>query len=218
MRCPLLACLLSLPVLSLAQSPTPATHFYVGAGASVLTDIGFRDSSYPYSRTYSPTLVGPALTLGWQFTPALALEVGGAYAWRTTQDTYTYGSYSGVGLVTANLHVHQRVFTLPVLVRYTLTPIAGSLYLDVLGGATMQRATLSYNSSIDENNGNILYTGGKSSLTTAFLTLGPAVRYSLSPRLSLTVDPTLNMALNNSHREFQDRLLWNLRAGVRYSL
>jgi len=58
--------------------------FYVCVGASVLTDAVFR--VYLYSSNVA--VVSPALTLGWQFTPHLNVQLGAAYHWQTQDDSY----------------------------------------------------------------------------------------------------------------------------------
>jgi hypothetical protein len=73
----LLAGLVGQLPLSAAQTTPTHPKFYVGVGASVLTDAVFR--FYPYSS--NEVVVSPALTLGWQFTPHLSVQLGAAYHW-----------------------------------------------------------------------------------------------------------------------------------------
>ncbi len=202
----LLASFAGLPLLSAAQTTPASSKFYVGVGTSVLTDIVFRPSAY----SPTPALVGPSLTLGWQFTPRLGAQVGASYAWRTigTGDPTFYSVYQ----------VRYRVFTAPLLLRYSFRPTTSRFHVDAFGGVTLQRSVVSYDyrfafSGTPYPDG----IAGQSTSTRANLTLGPAVRYSLTPQLELAATPLVNMSLGENYSTFRTRLFWNALVGVNYT-
>gem|GEM_PF-1523441 len=202
----LLAGLASLPVLSSAQTTPTSSKFYVGVGASVLTDIIFRPSSY----SPLPALVGPSLTFGRQFSPRLGAQIGASYAWRTTGIPFE-GVYS-------YYKVRNRVLSIPLLLRYSFLPATDRFHVDALGGVTLQRAKSSYDFSFSTTGTPYPYgISGESVSTKYYLTLGPAVRYSLTPQLELSATPLVNMFLGDNYGTFRRRLLWNGLVGVNYT-
>lgn len=48
--------------------------------------------------------------------------------------------------------------------------------------------------------------------------LGPALRYTLTPRLELALDALVNISLSRNYGDFSDRLFSNVLAGVHYSI
>lgn len=205
----LLASFASLPLLSAAQTTSISPKFYVGVGASVLTDVIFRPSSY----SPDPALIGPAFTFGMQFSPRLGAQISASYAWRTTgnPDADVFSYYK----------VRSRALSIPVLLRYSFLPATDRFHVDALGGVTLQRYNYSYDylfafpGTVGTPYANRI--SNESAYTQNYLTLGPAVRYSLTPQLELSATPLVNMYLGDYHGSFRNRLLWNALVGVNYT-
>jgi hypothetical protein len=199
--------LASLPLLSTAQT-TEAPRFYIGAAAFVVSSEPFQD--------YSTTTVGPALTAGMQFTPRLALQLSGSYSWRnfgsstvtsfagsTPTGTYTYKSYN-------------KAFIFPLLLRATLTNPTKRLRVGVLGGPIL-RINFSRYEAWDTYLDQTLFYGPEYYSTTDFtVALGPALHYTVTPRVELVVDALVNIAMGK-YRNFNGRLSSNVLAGVHYN-
>jgi hypothetical protein len=209
----LLAGLASLPLLSVAQ--TTSTRFYVGAGVSVL-------SAKPF-RSYGSTEVGPALTAGMQFTPRLALQLSGSYTWHRASGSY--GTYyypssfpptSGTD-ATFNYERHDKLFAFPLLLRATLTDPAKPLRVDALFGPMWLHSTVRATSSVTYQGQTVQNTSDSYSDNSFSVALGPALRYSLTPRIELALDALVNLGLRNSDGNFGDQLFSNVLAGVHYN-
>jgi len=199
-----------LPLASYAQT---APRFYVGAGANLLTNI-------PFHSGIMPRLLGPALTAGWQFTPHLALQTGIAYQWKNDSYTldYLYPTQSGTLLpATYSSEHHTKYFTVPLLLRYTFAPSDQRLHFDLLGGVTLVRATL-HSAYANGDSIAILFPERYSSADTrANLTLGPAVRYAVSPHVELTANGLVSAVLGENYYRFSDRLFLNVLVGAHYT-
>jgi hypothetical protein len=203
----LLSGLASLPLFGAAQ--TTPTRFYVGAGVSVLSDRPFHN--------YSTTQVGPALTAGMQFTPRLALQVSGACRWSSSSGSYqTY--YTGTTPTATFIYeTRTKLFTFPLLLRATLTEPAKPLRVDALFGPMWLHSTARSTSSITSQ-GQTFPNNSNSYSDNAFsLALGPALRYTLTPRLELALDALVNISLRDNYGSFDDRLFSNVLAGVHYN-
>jgi hypothetical protein len=198
--------LASLPLLSAAQ--TNPTRFYLGAGVTVLTNQPFH--------TYGSTQVGPALTAGLQFTPRLALQLSGAYTWQNDKGSYnTY--YGGSTPGTLSYESRSKLFTFPLLLRATLTDPAKPLRVDALFGPMWLHGTARSTSSVTYQ-GQIVSNNTDSYSDNSFsLALGPALRYTLTPRLELAVDALVNLGLGDNGGSFSERLFSNVVAGVQYN-
>lgn len=203
----LLASLASLPLLSVAQT-TPA-RFYVGVGASLLTEKPFHN--------YASSEIGPALTAGMQFTPRLALQLSGTYTWRNRIGSYP--TYYGGSLPDATLNYESRTkqFTFPLLLRATLTDPANPLRVDVLGGPMWLHSTGRYVSSTTYQGQAVQRESSRYSDNSFSFALGPALRYTLTPHVELALDILVNAGLNGYYYRFNDRLFSNVLAGVHYN-
>lgn len=200
----LLASLAGLPLLSAAQTAPVSTSskFYVGVGASVITDAVLQD--HPFS---SPTAtVSPALTLGWQFTSHVSAQLGAAYRWQTQDDNAS----------TYTARTRTRSLTLPVLLRYAFLPASSPFHLDALGGLTIRHYTTSYNEAFSSSSGTPRTDSGDYGFTNANLTLGPALRYSLTRQIELSAMPLVNIAIGQNYPAFRNRLFWNAQASLNY--
>jgi hypothetical protein len=208
----LLLGLLSLPLLGTAQTSEPTPRFYVGAGAALLT-------GQPFHR-YATTRIGPALTVGYQLRPRLALQLSGAYTSRkgsTGYDSYSTDNAGNQYIDSYSTEYRDRLFTLPVLLRGELTNSGKRLHVDALVGATLLLST-SYSRSTSTYQGQTsFYNYDYGPSLNASLSLGPALRYSLTPRLEATADVLVNIVVTRAYYySFNDHLFSNVLAGVRY--
>lgn len=182
----LLISLASLPLFGWAQKAPPEKSAYVGAKLSIQTGQPF--NAYSYSR------YGPALTLGAQLKPRLTLELSTAYNWR--HDVY-HGSYNtNVGLVEEDNDTHVHTFTIPVLVRAALTKSASRWHVDALAGPTLF-VYVTKRDYVQTNQGKVTSTeNGTYAEHQVSLTLGPSVRYTLTPQIELVVDALTNLNIS----------------------
>jgi hypothetical protein len=190
--------------LALTGHAQTAARYYVGAGATLATNA-------PFGTGRAPGLYGPALTAGLQLTPHVALQTGVSYQWK---DDYFNSANSN-----ASYHsdYHYKYVRVPILLRYTFAPSAERFHFDALGGVTLLRSTVKGSYSVFPasagDSGDF-----KSSITTASLTLGPAVRYAVSPHLNVTADALVNVSLGEDYYpSFSHRLFVNASVGVQYT-
>jgi hypothetical protein len=205
----LMTSLVGLPLLSFAQTTPNSARFYVGVGANLLTDV-------PFNSTGAPKLVGPSLTAGIQLTPQLALQVSPAYQGET--DSYTSPAYdyrTGMLVGTTTTTVRSKYLTVPLLLRYTFTEAATPFQFDGLAGITVLHGSYHYTTS-DPNTSGYYTNDFSSSSTKACFTLGPAVRYTLSPQVELTANALVSAVLGDRYNSFSDRLFLNALVGVHY--
>ena len=201
----------SLPLTGSAQTAPVAPRFYVGLGASLLTDKPF----HSYSR---PSLFGPAVTAGVQLNPRLALQTGAALGWR--HETFTSTPYTDP-TQPANQPINTseyrtRVLAVPLLARFTRTPPAKRLRVDALGGVTLLHSTAHGTISLIYPT-QTYHTEVSLSTTNFNASLGPAVRYALTSQVELTADALVNAALGSGYFQFSDRLYLNVLVGARYT-
>jgi hypothetical protein len=199
------SCLLSswLPLTSYAQTASGAPGFYIGVGANLLSNVPFNDQGIV------PRLIGPALTAGVQFTPRLAGQVGLSY--HSKKDSFTYLTAAQIGYVYSTYTYRSSYFIVPVLLRYTLTAPAQRFHVELAGGATLVHARGLFEGD------SISPAIGRSSDTRFNLTLGPAVRYVLSPSLELTATSLVSAVVGENYYGFRDRLFLNTAIGVNYT-
>ncbi|TVT38585.1 porin family protein [Hymenobacter setariae] len=200
--------LASLPLLGAAQSTT--SRLYVGAGATVLTGKPFH--------TDSRSEAGPALTVGMQFTPRVALQLSGTYTWRNSSDSYPVYYLGGTTPdATFAYETRSKLFTFPLLLRATLTDPAKPLHVDVLGGLMWLHSTAHASSSLTYQ-GRIVDGDSYNASDNSFsFVLGPALRYRLVPRVELVLNTLVNVGLNGNYNSFDDRLFSNVLVGVHYN-
>ncbi|AWM33709.1 outer membrane beta-barrel protein [Hymenobacter nivis] len=179
----LLIGLASVPLFCWAQETPQTKSAYVGAKLSMQTGQPFN--------AYSSSRFGPALTLGAQIKPRLALELSTAYMWR--HDVY-HGSYNtNVGLVMEDNDAYVHTFTLPVLVRATLTKSAGPWHVDALVGPTLLVYFTNRNYLQTTQGKTTRSETGSYAEHQVSLTFGPSVRYTLTPQVELVVDALANL-------------------------
>jgi hypothetical protein len=210
----LAACFLSLPLASWAQTSGTTPHFYAGVGASILTSTLF---SPQYT---APTLIGPALTAGVQFTPRLAAQASLGVHWR--RDHYSSDAYAPVSGSPATERLTQDVRTIalavPVLLRYTFTTSRSPLQVDAVSGVTLLHYAYRNDVTRTTTAGQVTYQNQSNSTDTRIhASLGPAVRYLLSPNVELVASAPVSYLLNTTVvNNFNDRLLLTVLAGVHY--
>ncbi len=195
-----------LPLASHAQTTPASSRYYVGLGANLLTDSFFK------TRESGPTLIGPALTAGLQLTPRLAVQAGLTYQWKV--NSY-YAEYTTPRPAISTATTRINYFTLPVLLRYSLTLPAKRFHLDALGGATVSHKA-SHGSYYTTANTDPVYEEYSGSSTSFSLTLGPAVRYSILPNLDLTASGLMSIK-RESFIYFNERLFLNVGVGANYT-
>jgi hypothetical protein len=121
----------SVPLASHAQT---ASRFYAGVGANLLTNV-------PFNSANVSRLVGPSLTVGVQVASRVALQTAATYQWQSesyTSPIYTYGGGYIGGETSSSRY---RYITVPVLLRYTVTPAARHFLFDGLAGITIRHST-----------------------------------------------------------------------------
>jgi hypothetical protein len=186
----------TLPFTSAAQTAPAlaASKLYVGLGAS-------------YTRYNSPSQVGPTLTVGLQLTPRLAVQTGTSLYWR--KNTSFFGSYYDLStneqVTDVSFTDYDRLLAVPVLARYTVTPLTSRFQLDILGGATalyyfghytQTSTTQSQGTQTEERDSYNRFTG--------VLSLGPSLRYAFTPQVELMGDFLLNTSWEGNiyHRTY----------------
>jgi hypothetical protein len=199
-------------LLPLAGHAQTTPHLYVGAGANLLTNA-------PFGSKIWPRRVGPSLTAGWQFTPQLAVQVSAAYQWNKDvySDTNLYSTPTSPvpSFFIRTMDSRYSFLTIPVLLRYTFSSSTEGLHFDALGGVALVHSRLRtvYSASPDVPNFPYEYS---SSDTRVNLTLGPAVRYAISPQVELTANGLVSAIVSDS-RNFSDRLFLNVLVGAQYN-
>jgi hypothetical protein len=187
-----------LPWASPAQTAPTLPRFYVGVGANRLSNLPFQD------RGVVPSSFGPSLTVGLPFTPRWALQVG--FSYHGKRETIANPNSP----VEATVRTHY--FLVPALLRYTVTELANPVQFDLLGGATLVhakgRTTLSPSPPS--------YEESTLSDTRFNLTLGPAVRATISNHLEFTASSLVSMVVGRTYYNFSDRLFLNTSLGLNY--
>ena len=191
----LLASIAVLPLSGRAQS-------YLGLGATLLTNA-------PFATYSSPNLYDVSLSGGVQLTSRTALQLEVGYGGRTTSSTYlNYGS----GITSSEARI--RNLLIPLQLRYTFTNPEKPLRLDGLAGFTVLRSTRHFTSTY--TNSSQTYEN-ESSFTQYCASLGPSIRYVLTPQVELFTAAVVNMTLNDSYNSFRDRLFLSAELGAHYT-
>jgi hypothetical protein len=201
------ASLASLPLVSQAQTDPASSHFYVGAGVNLLTNV-------PFTNAGAPRLYGPSLTAGVNLAPRLALQASVAYQWQNLSGGSSYNS--GAGISSESYLSRTKYFTIPVLLRYTLTPTPGSFQFDGLAGITVLHSSYHYEYT-STSTGYPYHDEANGGRTRASVTLGPAVRYVVSPKVELTANGLVSAVIGDTYYRFSDRLFLNVLLGAQYS-
>jgi hypothetical protein len=203
-----LASLTGLPLVSPAQTDPSSSHFYVGAGVNLVTNV-------PFTSSGAPRIYGPSLTAGVNLAPRLALQASVAYQWQNYSGGSAYNS--GAGISYESYSSRSKHFTIPVLLRYTLTPSPKPFQFDGLAGLTVLHSSYHYASTSTSSAGYINTYENNGGVTKASVTLGPAVRYAVSPKVELTANGLVSAVIGDTYYRFSDRLFLNVLVGAQYS-
>jgi hypothetical protein len=197
-----------LPLVSHAQT---APRFYVGAGANLLTNT-------PFTSAGVPRLVGPSVTVGRQLSTKLALQVSASYFRQNESNSYSYSTtyFGQPTIATSSYSLDSKLFIMPVLLRYTFTAAPKRFYVDGLGGVTVAYSH-GHSASTVNYVGTPYSSEDNYSQVKANLTLGPAVRYAISPNIELTANGLVSAILNAGRYQFSDRLFLNVLVGAHYT-
>ncbi len=201
------------PLASFAQTTATTPRFYVGAGVSLLTDA-------PFVKSGASTILGPSLTGGVRLSPRWAVQVGAALAWRNQEYSTTYSPPSGPSPILQTYDLHTATLTVPLLARYTFGPAPKRLHVEALGGLTVLRAatTYTYTATPPAATGQPPYQEMRRSNTvTGNISLGPGVRYTLTPHVELTAHALVNAVLGYSLAHFTDRAFLNAQVSAHYT-
>lgn len=197
-----------LSVNSHAQTLSVSSRYYIGASVSLLTNV-------PFTSGGAPRLVGPSVTAGIQFSPRLSSQAGVAYYRKSeTYPLYFYGQGTAGGYTLTNLYQY---FSAPVLLRYRLNSTAKRFHIDGLAGATVLFGLYQHSSAGTPSPYYFPINYDYQTDTTKIcLTLGPAVRYTLSSHVELTADGLISAELGHVS-SFSNRLFLNVLLGIRYT-
>lgn len=172
-----------------------------------------------YTRFNSPRRVAPTLTASLQVAPRLALQVGGSYYWQ--QSKSYFGSYFNVSTNEEHTEVvftdYNRLLAVPLLARYTVTPLTSKFHADVLGGATGLFYFGHYTeTSTTQSQGTQTETRDSYNNFTGLLSLGLGLRYALTPQVEVVGDALVNTAWNTNPFSRYSRFPASYILGVRY--
>ena len=195
-----------LPLVSAAQTTPNSPRYYVGVGGSVLNSFG----------SGSSRILGPSLTAGLQLSPQLAVQIGATVTWRNYSTGYSYTDYQLQQTVYTN-ESRSKFITVPVLLRYTLSPVAKRLQFDALVGLSFLVNTSRSTSTTLFPDQTQYESSTRYSNLRGSLVLGPALRYSLTPKVALTAEVPVNLVIGNSYGSFSNRFFYNLQVGARYN-
>ncbi len=199
----------ALPLMSVAQTSTSiASKFSIGLTGT-------------YAKYDAPNQYIPTLTAGLQLTPRLALQLGVGYIW----DKYSYGSSKGSYFDSqtnefrneVSWFTYKRLLTVPLLARYTITPLAKRWQVDILGGATGLYyfghfdQTFSTTTQSDQH-----ITTDSYDNFTGLLSLGLGLRYALNPHVELVGDALVNTSWNNPYNGYIRSYPGSFSLGARY--
>ena len=195
-----------LPLVSAAQTTPNSPRYYVGVGGSVLNSFG----------SGSSRILGPSLTAGLQLSPQLAVQIGATVTWRNYSTGYSYTDYQLQQTVYTN-ESRSKFITVPALLRYTLSPVTKRLHFDALVGLSFLVNTSRSTSTTLFPDQTQYESSTRYSNLRGSLVLGPALRYSLTPKVALTAEVPVNLVIGNSYGSFSNRFFYNLQVGARYN-
>jgi hypothetical protein len=154
-----------------------------------------------------------------QLTPRLAVQTGLSYHWQKEFfGSYEFSSYpGGTGSGTVDITQHASYFIVPALLRFTATAPAARTHFDIVGGATIVHARGSVTYETTSGPVDPALRDRSSSNTRLNVTLGPAVRATLSPHLELTATGLLSAVVTEDYYRFSDRLFFNTSLGLNYT-
>jgi hypothetical protein len=195
---------------SFAQATDAPPRFYAGAGASLLTDSPFKDSG-------SSTIVGPSITAGVRLSSRWAVQVGAALAWRNVTEIVPPNRTVPIA---GTLDKHTATLIIPILGRFTFAPAPKRFHVEALGGLTVLRAatTNTYTAVPPASTGQPTYREVRlQNQISGNISLGPGVRYTVSPHVELAAHALVNAVIGYSLAHFTDRAFLNVQVGAHYT-
>lgn len=212
--------LLSVPFSSQAQDsqPVPAPKFYVGLAA-------YSGPYQAFSTThrYRDNINIPVqATLGYQFRPLLAVQLGltySGYKYRFESEYNYIDADTYKILYQSDIATKIRTFNTALLMRYTLTrKPAHHFQFDVLGGLTLihQGARVTGNETYSyadypQSPSTIIDRNRSYSYTNLSATLGPEFRYRFGQRLEAVGDILFNLPLTGTYHDLDSSVALGLR-------
>jgi hypothetical protein len=195
--------------VSLASHAQTASRFYAGVGANLLTNV-------PFNSANVSRLVGPSLTVGVQVASCVALQTAATYQWKSESYTSPICTYGGDYIGGETSSSRYRYITVPVLLRYTVTPAARHFLFDGLAGITIRHSTHQQSYANPYSSAPFAYEINDRRTTVA-ITLGPAVRYAPSSNVESTANGLVSTAVGSSYSShFGDRFFLNVLVGAQY--
>jgi hypothetical protein len=174
----------TLPLIGLAQSTRTsiASKLMLGLGAS-------------YARYSTPSKFAPVLTASLQIKPRLTVQAGASYYWNKRKSYF--GTYYDLASNEQHTDVvftdYDRLLAVPILARYTVTPLASKFNVDILGGATGLFYFGHYTeTSTTRTQGTQTTTRDSHNQFTSLLSLGLGLRYALTPQVEIVGDALVN--------------------------
>jgi hypothetical protein len=212
--------LLSVPYSSQAQDsqPVPAPKFYVGLAA-------YSGPYQAFSTThrYRDNINIPVqATLGYQFRPRLAVQLGLTYSGYKNrfESEYEYTNIDNYKIqYNGNIITAVRTFNTALLMRYTLTrKPAHHFQFDVLGGLTLihqgvrvtGNETYSY-ADYPQSPSTIIDRNDSYPYNSLNATLGPEFSYRFRKRLEAVGDILFNLPITGTYRNLYSSVALGLR-------
>jgi hypothetical protein len=187
------AALLSMPLLSIAQSSEPEVpRYYIGVSA-------FTNFSQRLSRKLDNSIVPPLqLTLGYQIRPRWAVQLSAAYSNSPGHSSVETAMDVDLNPIESYHNDYRNTaLTFTALGRYTLTrTLSHRFQLDALGGVTMDYETYQGKGfSSDFISGERVSFDRQSHTNHKGLSVGPSFRYRLFSGLEAVGEGTVNVDL-----------------------
>lgn len=215
------ALLLTLPVLSRAQTTAPAPappKFYVGLGT-------YSSQYQSLSGLYNGRVLVPVqLTAGYQPRPRLAVQLGVVYSGNSNRYDYAGRLYTDPAVPStyftdAGRNTARRV-SASAQARYTLTRTASHhVQFDAVGGLGLEhQAYRSNGTRADSTRGSLttLAYDSRRAYTNVLLILGPSVRYRFGQRVDLVYDLLLNSSFLSNNPYQIHGFTGSMALGLRY--
>lgn len=172
-----------------------------------------------YVRFNSPRKFAPTLSASMQITPRLALQAAASYHWRQRKSYFGSYYYDNELYSDVVFTDYDRLLAVPVLARYTVTPLASRFHGDILGGVTGLFSFGHYTeTSTTQTQGTQTTTRDSYKSFTGLLSLGLSLRYALTPQVEVVGDALLNTAWNTKPFTRYSSFPTSYTLGVRYHL
>ncbi|MDJ0364384.1 hypothetical protein QMK33_04415 [Hymenobacter sp. H14-R3] len=177
-----------------AQSPYPESRKEVIGGETRETNYGGPYRGYDYYEEFA--FPAPTFYAGYYLLPRLAVQAGATY-WASTALNYTTFTSPGGRLAVGNGRYRATGLALPVVARYSLTPVFLRRWqFEALGGLTLVRSTAEYREyAIEQHQVTDQQTAGfRRTSWGLHATLGLAANYSFGRRRQVQATAELTAA------------------------